>query len=274
MAQADRDDHAIMLERVENRVIQPAAIEAEGLRKVFKDTVAVDHIDLNVRRGEIFGFLGPNGAGKTTTIKMLIGLLRPSAGHARIGGYDIERETLAAKAVLGYVPDQPHLPEKLTAREFLLFIGGLYRLPTPQIKQRGEELLKLFDLTEHGDELLGGYSHGMRQKAALAGALLHDPQVLFLDEPTVGLDPRSARLIKDMLRELAARGATVFLTTHILEIAEQLCDRVGIIRDGRVIAMGTMTELRHGAHDRTLEDIFLSLTGGAEYSGIADVLRG
>jgi ABC-2 type transport system ATP-binding protein len=181
---------------------------------------------------------------------------------------------LAAKAVIGYVPDQPYLPDKLTAREFLLFIGGLYRMPTAQIKQRGEELLKLFDLSSHADELLGGYSHGMRQKAALAGALLHDPQVLFLDEPTVGLDPRSARLIKDILRQLAARGSTVFLTTHILEIAEQLCDRVGIIRDGRVIAMGTMTELRHGDHDRSLEDIFLSLTGGDEYAPIADVLRG
>jgi ABC-2 type transport system ATP-binding protein len=255
-------------------VVQPGAIEVQGLRKVFKDTVAVDRIDLDVRRGEIFGFLGPNGAGKTTTIKMMIGLLRPTAGTARIGGYDIEREPLAAKAVIGYVPDQPYLPDKLTAREFLLFIGGLYRIPTAQIKQRGEELLKLFDLTDHADELLGGYSHGMRQKAALAGALLHDPQVLFLDEPTVGLDPRSARLIKDILRQLAARGSTVFLTTHILEIAEQLCDRVGIIRDGRVIALGTMTELRHGDHDRSLEDIFLSLTGGDEYAPIADVLRG
>lgn len=274
LVRAYQDDHAIMLERVENRVIQPGAIEAEGLRKVFKETVAVDHIDLDVRRGEIFGFLGPNGAGKTTTIKMLIGLLRPTAGSARIGGYDIERETLRAKAVIGYVPDQPHLPEKLTAREFLLFIGGLYRIPTTQITHRGEELLKLFDLADHGDELLGGYSHGMRQKAALAGALLHNPQVLFLDEPTVGLDPRSARLIKDILRQLAAQGATVFLTTHILEIAEQLCDRVGIIRDGRVIAMGTMTELRHGAHDRSLEDIFLSLTGGSEYAPLTDVLRG
>lgn len=250
------------------------AIEAHGLRKTFKNIVAVDSVDLEVRRGEIFGFLGPNGAGKTTTIKMLIGLLRPTAGVARIGGYDIQRDTLAAKALIGYVPDQPFLPDKLTAREFLLFIGGLYRVPAPRIKRRGDELLELFDLQDHADALLGGYSHGMRQKAALAGALLHDPQVLFLDEPTVGLDPRSARLIKDILRQLAARGSAVFLTTHILEIAEQLCDRVGIIRDGRVIALGTMAELRQDDQQRSLEDIFLSLTGGEEYASVAALLRG
>ena len=247
-------------------------IEARGLRKVFKDHVAVEAVDLSVRAGEIFGFLGPNGAGKTTTIKMLIGLLRPTAGTALIGSHDIEREPLAAKTLIGYVPDEPYLPEKLTAREFLQFIGGLYRLPAAQARRRGEELLKLFDLDDRGDDLVGGYSHGMRQKTALAGALLHDPRALFLDEPTVGLDPRSARLIKDILRQLAARGTAVFLTTHILEIAERLCDRVAIIRGGRVIAVGTMDELRAEAHDQSLEDIFLALTGGAEYAEIADVL--
>ena len=248
------------------------AIEARGLRKAFKDKVAVDSVDLQVARGEIFGFLGPNGAGKTTTIKMLIGLLRPTAGMAYIGGHDVEREPLAAKALIGYVPDQPYLPDKLSAREFLVFIGGLYRMPSAQIQRRGEELLKVFDLVEQGDDLLGGYSHGMRQKVALAGALLHDPQALFLDEPTVGLDPRSARLIKDILRQLAARGTAVFLTTHILEIAERLCDRVAIIRAGRIIATGTMDELRVGDQARSLEDIFLALTGGAEYAEIAEVL--
>ena len=247
-------------------------IEARGLRKVFKSAVAVDTVDLHVAGGEIFGFLGPNGAGKTTTIKMLVGLLRPSAGVALIGGHDVERDPLAAKALIGYVPDAPYLPEKLTGREFLQFIGGLYRLPGEQARRRGEELLKLFDLHDHGDALIGGYSHGMRQKTALAGALLHDPQALFLDEPTVGLDPRSARLIKDILRQLAGRGTAVFLTTHILEIAERLCDRVAIIRDGSVIAAGSMVELRLGDHDRSLEDIFLSLTGGAEYAEIASVL--
>ena len=247
-------------------------IEARGLRKVFKETVAVEAVDLQVAGGQIFGFLGPNGAGKTTTIKMLIGLLRPSAGVALIGGHDVERDPTAAKAMIGYVPDEPYLPDKLSAREFLQFIGGLYRLPADQARRRSEELLKLFDLSGRADELIGGYSHGMRQKTALAGALLHDPRALFLDEPTVGLDPRSARLIKDILRQLAGRGTAVFLTTHILEIAERLCDRVAIVRDGRVIAAGTMEELRLGAHDRSLEDIFLSLTGGAEYAEIAEVL--
>lgn len=247
-------------------------IAAQHLRKVYNQTVAVDDVDLQVYGGQIFGFLGPNGAGKTTTIKMLIGLLRPTQGSASIGGHDIQREPIAAKGLLGYVPDQPYLPDKLTAREFLQFVGGLYRLPAAQVEHRGAELLKLFDLGEHSDELIGGFSHGMKQKMALAGALLHDPQVLFLDEPTVGLDPRSARLIKDILRQLAARGTAVFLTTHILEIAERLCDRVAIIANGRVIAAGTLDELRQGSTGQSLEDIFLSLTGGAEYAEIADVL--
>jgi ABC-2 type transport system ATP-binding protein len=224
-------------------------IEAIGLQKSFGDTIAVKGIDLQVRPGEIFGFLGPNGAGKTTTIKMLIGLLRPSAGVARIGGHDIQREPIAAKSLIGYVPDQPYLPEKLTAREFLEFIAGLYQL-----------------------DRAGGYSHGMRQKTALAGALLHNPQAFFLDEPTVGLDPRSARLIKDILREVAGRGTSVFLTTHILEIAERMCDRVAIISGGRLIATGTIDELRAGHSGESLEDIFLELTGGSEDAEIADAL--
>jgi len=247
-------------------------IAARGLRKEFNTRVAVDGVDLEVGGGQVFGFLGPNGAGKTTTIKMLIGLLRPTSGEAYIGGYDVQRQPIQAKALLGYVPDEPYLPEKLTAREFFQFIGGLYRMPGAQVRQRGEDLLRLFDLTANGDELIGGFSHGMKQKTALAGALLHDPSVLFLDEPTVGLDPRSARLIKDILRQLAARGTAVFLTTHILEIAERLCDRVAIIEGGRVVASGTLDELRQGSTGQSLEDIFLALTGGAEYAEIADVL--
>lgn len=246
-------------------------IAARGLRKTFNDKTAVEHVDLDVHGGEIFGFLGPNGAGKTTTIKMLIGLLRPTNGQALIGGYDIQADPIHAKALIGYVPDEPALPDKLSAREYLQFIGGLYRMAPQHVQRRGEELLRLFDLHDHADELVGGFSHGMRQKMGLAGALLHDPHALFLDEPTVGLDPRSARLIKDILRQLAARGTAVFLTTHILEIAERLCDRVAIIRNGQIIATGTLDELRGGG-SQTLEDIFLSLTGGAEYAEIADVL--
>jgi ABC-2 type transport system ATP-binding protein len=262
-----------MIEEVSMQQRSPhPVIAARSLRKEFNQNVAVTGVDLQVFGGEIFGFLGPNGAGKTTTIKMLIGLLRPTSGTASIGGYDIQTDPIAAKALIGYVPDEPYLPDKLTAREFLQFIGGLYHMSGERIQRRGEELLKLFDLQEKGDELVGGFSHGMRQKTALAGALLHDPQAIFLDEPTVGLDPRSARLIKDILRQLAARGTAVFLTTHILEIAEQLCDRVAIISNGQIVAVGTLEELRRGSTGQSLEDIFLSLTGGAEYAEITEVL--
>jgi ABC-2 type transport system ATP-binding protein len=255
-----------------NRNGGPPMIEAAGLQKRYGDTLAVKGVDLQVHPGEIFGFLGPNGAGKTTTIKMMIGLLRPSAGVARIGGHDIQREPIAAKSLIGYVPDQPYLPEKLTAREFLTFIAGLYQLDRATARRRGEELLKLFDLDERGDDLVGGYSHGMRQKTALAGALLHNPRAFFLDEPTVGLDPRSARLIKDILREVADRGTAVFMSTHILEIAERMCDRVAIISGGSVVATGTIDELRAGRTGESLEDIFLELTGGAEEAEIAAAL--
>jgi ABC-2 type transport system ATP-binding protein len=247
-------------------------VEALGLQKRYGETLAVKGVDLRVEPGEIFGVLGPNGAGKTTTIKMLVGLLRPSAGTARIGGHDMQRDPIAAKRLIGYVPDQPYLPEKLTAREFLEFIAGLYRLDRAAARRQGEELLKLFDLHGRGDELVGGFSHGMRQKTALAGALLHSPQAFFLDEPTVGLDPRSARLIKDILREVAGRGTAVLMSTHILEIAERMCDRVAIISDGRVIATGTVEELRAGRAGESLEDIFLKLTGGAEDVAVAEAL--
>ncbi len=247
-------------------------IEALGLQKRYADTWAVKDVDLQVQPGEIFGFLGPNGAGKTTTIKMLVGLLRPSQGIARIDGYDMQRDPLLAKARIGYVPDQPYLPEKLTAREFLSFTAGLYQLDRKLARHRGEELLKVFDLQDRGDELIGGYSHGMRQKTALAGALLHNPKAFFLDEPTVGLDPRSASLIKVILREVAERGTAVFMSTHILEIAERMCDRVAIINGGQVIAIGTMNELRAGQGDVSLEDIFLKLTGGAEETQLAAAL--
>lgn len=246
-------------------------IEAQGLQKRYGATLAVKGVDLTIYPGEIVGFLGPNGAGKTTTIKMLVGLLRPSAGIARIGGFDIEQQPLPAKALLGYVPDQPYLPEKLTAREFLQFIAGLYQLDRHLATQRSAELLSLFGLEDRADELLGGYSHGMRQKIALAGALLHHPRAFFLDEPTVGLDPRSARLIKDLLRTAAARGTAVFMSTHILEIAERMCDRVCIINQGAIIAAGTLQELQAGG-DSSLEDIFLALTGGDEEAAIAEAL--
>ncbi len=256
----------------ENNSSVPPIIEARGLTRHYGHTLAVRGVDLVVYPGEIVGFLGPNGAGKTTTIKMLIGLLRPSAGTVHIGGFDLQRQPLQAKALLGYVPDQPYLPEKLTVREFLQFMAGLYQLDPAVVMQRGEELLRLFELTDRADELLGSYSHGMRQKAALAGALLHNPRALFLDEPTVGLDPRSARLIKVILHNIAQQGAAVFMSTHILEIAERLCNRVFIINEGSIIASGSLEELRAGRLD-SLEDIFLALTGGPEAAVIANALR-
>lgn len=249
-------------------------IETQHLAKRYGDKVAVDDVSLQVNGGEIFGFLGPNGAGKTTTIKVLVGLLQPTAGLVKVAGFDVQAQPLLAKAACGYVPDEPNLYAKLTGRELLRFVGDLYGLDRQQVERRAEELLRLFDLTAAGDDTIDSYSHGMKQKAALAAALVHDPSVLVLDEPTVGLDPKSARLIKDFLRQMADRGAAVFLSTHILEIAEHMCDRIGIIDRGQLIAVGTMEELRAlGRGESTLEDIFLTLTGGAEYAEIAEVLR-
>ncbi len=248
------------------------AIQARGLRKTYGKHEAVKHVDLTIQPGEIVGFLGPNGAGKTTTIKMLTGLLKPTAGQAAILGHDIQKEPVKAKAAFGYVPDTPNLYGKLSGWEFLRFISRLYRVPKDQAERRANELLKLFELSTAASDLIEGYSHGMRQKVALAGALIHDPQVLFLDEPTVGLDPRSARLIKDLLVQLRDRGTAVFFSTHILEIAERMCDRVFIIDKGEIVAAGTMAELRAHQGAGSLEDIFLTLTGGAEYAEIAQVL--
>lgn len=248
-------------------------IETQHLSKYYGAKKAVDVISFQVNRGEIFGFLGPNGAGKTTTIKMMVGLLKPSSGLVRVSGFDVQTQPIQAKSVTGYVPDQPNLYAKLTGRELLRFVGSLYRLDRKQVERRIEELLRLFDLTQAADDTIDSYSHGMQQKTSLAAALMHDPQVLVLDEPTVGLDPRSARLIKDILKQLAERGAAIFLSTHILEIAERMCDRIGIIDRGKLIAAGNMDDLRKLSQgENSLEDIFLNLTGGAEYAEIAEVL--
>lgn len=248
-------------------------IETQNLSKRFGEKVAVEDVSFSVYPGEIFGFLGPNGAGKTTTIKMIVGLLQPTAGSVQVGGYDVQSQPLQAKAITGYIPDEPNLYAKLSAWELLRFVGDLYGLDKARVARRSEELLRLFDLHEAAEDTIDSYSHGMRQKTAIAVGLLHDPRVLVLDEPTVGLDPKSARLIKDILRQIADRGAAVFLSTHILEIAERMCDRIGIIDKGSLIAVGTMEELRNaGEAGRSLEDIFLELTGGAEYAAIAEVL--
>ena len=268
-------------------------IVCQHLTKEFGDLVAVHDINLNVGAGELFGFLGPNGAGKTTTIKMLIGLLKPTSGVCRIGGYDVSAQPLEARRVLGYIPDNPFLYDKLTGREFLHFMADLYGI-TPQNRNvRIDDLLQLLDLSDKGSDLIGGYSRGMRQKIALAGALIHAPRVIFLDEPTVGLDPRGARTMRDILREMCSRGTTVFISTHILEIAERLCDRVAIVNKGRMIALGTMDDLRRltreqgteeekrrGGEEENenttealgLEEIFLRLTGGTEQADPAQYL--
>ncbi len=249
-------------------------IETQHLVKRYGTQIAVDDISFEVCGGEIFGFLGPNGAGKTTTIKMIVGLLQPTSGMIQVAGHDVQLQPLPAKAASGYVPDEPNLYPKLSARELLHFVGDLYEMDRAQVERRIDELLQLFELSQAGDDLIESYSHGMRQKTALAAALMHDPKVLVLDEPTVGLDPRSARMIKDILRQMAERGAAVFLSTHILEIAERMCDRIGIINRGKLIAVGTMSELRAlGTGATNLEDIFLQLTGGAEYKEIAEVLQ-
>ena len=250
-------------------------IETHDLCKKYGDFIAVKNVSFSVEGGEVFGFLGPNGAGKTTTIKMIVGLLQPTSGVVRVGGFDVQKQSLQAKASSGYVPDTPNLYAKLTGRELLRFVGDLYDLDRKQVVHRIDELLRMFDLTDAADETLDSYSHGMQQKASLAAALMHDPRVLLLDEPTVGLDPKSARLIKDILRQMADRGAAVMLSTHILEIAERMCDRIGIINKGELIAVGSMDELRSlgKAGETSLEDIFLGLTGGAEEAEIAEILR-
>ena len=241
-------------------------LTASSLTKRFGALTAVDRLDLEIGRGELFGFLGPNGAGKTTTIKMLVGLLRPTSGMASVAGFDLLRQGEAAKARIGYVPDTPVLYERLTGREFLEFSGDLYHVPRATRDRRIDALLQLFDLKDRGHDFLSSYSRGMRQKISLAAALLHDPQVLFLDEPTVGLDPRSARQMKDILIDFCREGKTVFLSTHILEIAERMCTRVAIVNHGAVVAVGTLDQLRTMVRSdgQSLEQIFLQLTGGGE----------
>lgn len=243
-------------------------IEIEGLVKRFGAHTAVAGLDLTVSSGEIFGFLGPNGAGKTTTVKMITGLLKPTAGRVRVAGHDVALDTLAAKRAMGLVPDEPFVYPKLTGVEYLRFVGELYGAEVDEMKTRIPELLEMFELSRWGGELLESYSHGMRQKLVLAGILLHEPKVLILDEPMVGLDPKSGRLVKDIFLKLASRGTTIFMCTHVLEIAEKLCDRIGVMTEGRMIACGTLAELQaKGKKDGAdLESIFLSLTGGDEYA--------
>jgi ABC-2 type transport system ATP-binding protein len=251
-------------------------IDLLSLTKRYGNTLAVDALTLQVPAGEVFGFLGPNGAGKTTTIRMMMGLLQPTAGSIRLGGHDLTSAPIAAKRLCGFVPDRPHVYEKLTGAEFLDFVGGLYEVAAPTVAARRAQLLELFDLSDWAGELVESYSHGMKQRLVMAGALIHGPRLLIVDEPMVGLDPRGARLLKRCLRQLARAGVTVFMSTHSLEVAEETCDRIGIINQGRLIAVGSVEELRRqaGSHaDATLEAIFLRLTGGEDVAELLSALR-
>jgi ABC-2 type transport system ATP-binding protein len=245
----------------------PLAVEIRGLAKRFARP-AVDGLDLDVRTGEFYALLGPNGAGKTTTLRMITGLLRPDAGTIRIAGTDALAEPVAAKRMMAWISDEPMIYDKLTPREYLEFVAGLWSVEPKQAEARAQELFEWLELAPHASERCEGFSKGMRQKVALAGALVHDPQVIILDEPLTGLDAGSARAVKNVLRERARNGGTIVMTTHILEVAERMADRIGVIAHGKLIAEGTLDDLRRKAgkttsenptRDASLEDTFLAL---------------
>jgi len=238
------------------------AVQLRGVRRTFGAAVAVDRMDLAVRPGEFYALLGPNGAGKTTTLRMIAGLLRPDAGTIRIFGIDALADPITAKRITAWLPDEPMLYDKLTPLEYLELVAGLWSVPTAVAERRAAELIDVLDLGAHRDQRCEGFSRGMKQKVALAGALIHDPRLIMLDEPLTGIDAAIARQVKDLLTARVRAGATIILTTHILEVAERLADRIGIVDHGRLVAEGTCAELRLAAGERasTLEDAFLTLT--------------
>jgi ABC-2 type transport system ATP-binding protein len=260
---------------------QAPALEIRSLSKRFTTVEAVKEVSLQVERGEIFGFLGPNGAGKTTTIRMLVGLLRPTSGEIRLGGFSLRKEPVEAKRIVGFIPDRPFIYEKLTGREFLRFIAGLYDVfgrDARGLADRIDLLLEFFQLAEWGDELVEAYSHGMKQRLVMASALLHDPEVIIVDEPLVGLDPKGARLLKNLFTQRASEGGAIFMSTHTLAAAEELCDRIAIIQDGEIIAQGTLDELRAKAgmgdeQGARLEAVFLKLTTDEDMEEVIRALR-
>ena len=249
-------------------------IRLESLTKLYGSFVAVDDITLHVPRGVLYGFLGPNGAGKTTTLRMIAGILRPSQGRVLLGGDDVHQRPLAAKLRLGFIPDRPFVYDKLTGAEFLRFVAGLYGQEGDVVERRIAELLEVFELTSWQDELVESYSHGMRQKLIISSALIHRPECIVVDEPMVGLDPKAARLLKNIFRQFVGKGGTVLMSTHTLEVAEAMCDQVAIMQHGRIVASGTVADLRrqHQAGDASLEELFLKLTGGVEARELAEVL--
>jgi ABC-2 type transport system ATP-binding protein len=248
-------------------------IRLTNLTKRYGNFTAVDGISLEVPPGELFGFLGPNGAGKTTTLRMIAGIMKPTSGTVEIGGIDIEKDPITAKSKLGFIPDRPFIYEKLTGIEFLRFVAGLYGQEGPEVEHRSRELLALFDLDDWREELVESYSHGMRQKLIVSSAFVHRPQVVVVDEPHVGLDPKSIKILRDLFREYARRGHTIMMSTHTLETAESLCDRIAIIVNGKIGLCGTMDELRtQSQHGGGLEEIFLKLTGENAARDLVEVL--
>jgi ABC-2 type transport system ATP-binding protein len=257
-----------------HRLRATAVIAVHDLVKTYGVFTAVDGISLDVQPGEIHGFLGPNGAGKTTTIRMIAGLLKPSSGQVVVNGHDLAREPEAAKASLGFIPDRPFIYEKLTAGEFLRFHGGLYGLNGGRVDTRVKDMLALFELSRWEDELVESFSHGMKQRLVMCAAFLHGPRAVVVDEPMVGLDPRGARLIKQVFRRMSEQGVAILMSTHTLEVAQEMCDRISIILKGRIIARGTVEELRTltGGADQELTDVFLKLTGGSGLQEIDEIV--
>ena len=250
-------------------------IRLENLTKHYGNLVAVDGLDLQVPAGQLFGFLGPNGAGKTTTIRMMAGLLKPTAGEIYIDDISVLREPERAKQLCGFIPDRPFVYAKLTGREFMRFCGGLYDVSAGELEPAIERLTRLFHMDDYADELIESYSHGMKQRLVMAAALIHRPRAIIVDEPMVGLDPRGAKLVKRIFRELCDHGITIFMSIHTLEIAEEMCDRIGIIQEGSLVAAGTMTELKQqiGDADGRLESIFFKLTGDEDMQDVIKALR-
>jgi ABC-2 type transport system ATP-binding protein len=249
-------------------------IEVDKLCKNYGNFKAVDNVSLKIEPGEIFGFLGVNGAGKTSTIRMMVGIIQPDSGSIKLGGYDLALQPEAAKSIVGYIPDRPYIYPKLTGREFLTFCGNLYRVPKKALKESIDEVLHKFALEDWADELIESYSHGMKQRIATCAALVHKPKILIVDEPMVGLDPRGARMFKDTLKDLAESGMTIFLSTHSLDVAEEVADRLAIIQRGRIITSGTLDEIRSnaGLFESALEAIFLELTNEPIYTKETNII--
>lgn len=236
-------------------------IQTENLCKNYDAHKAVVNLNLDIKAGELFCFLGPNGAGKTTTIKMLTGLLQPTSGRARVAGYDIQTDPVEAKRRIGYIPDRPYLYEKLSGRDFMTFVGDMFGVDRAEQRRRMDHYFDLFSLTRVRDDFIENYSHGMRQKLVFSASLMHDPEVLIVDEPMVGLDPKSVRIVKDLLKSETRKGRTIFLSTHTLSIAEEIADRIGVIARGNVQFLGTISQMREAMkRSGSLEDLFLQIT--------------